>query len=111
MLLLSRDLISLFSSEVSFGHLRENTFLVLLISYPSWYNWPNFFREAREYGRYFVNVNITQEPGEVSMLWFLWYVAACDKSKRIQEVENGGQVSMEKLMTLVSVSMEQVSLK
>ncbi len=52
-----------------------------------------FCREGREYGRYFVNVMITQEPSEVSMLWFLWYAAACGKSKRGQEVDNGGQVT------------------
>nr|AIT11918.1 monoamine oxidase [Platynereis dumerilii] len=46
---------------------------------------------AKEFGVAFVNTNVTMEPSEVSMLWFLWYVKSCGTSRRIWEVDNGGQ--------------------
>ena len=49
-------------------------------------------RDAKEFGRAFVNANVSMEPPEVSVLWFFWYVKSCGGSKRIWEVENGGQV-------------------
>ena len=49
------------------------------------------FRAAKEFGRAFVNANVSMEPGEVSVLWFFWYVRSCGGTKRIWEVENGGQ--------------------
>lgn len=46
---------------------------------------------SREFGAAFVTTNVTMEPSEVSMLWFLWYVKSCGSSRRIWEVDNGGQ--------------------
>ncbi|ELT97776.1 hypothetical protein CAPTEDRAFT_132857 [Capitella teleta] len=48
-------------------------------------------KAAKEFVRAFVNANVTMEPSEVSLLWFLWYIRSCDSSRRIWEVENGGQ--------------------
>ena len=49
---------------------------------------------VREFADIFVQVNVTSEPHEVSMLWFLWYVAQCGGTKPIFSVTDGGQVSL-----------------
>lgn len=49
-------------------------------------------RAAKELATFFVNVNVTSEPHEVSALWFLWYVRQCGGTSRIFSITNGGQV-------------------
>lgn len=49
-------------------------------------------RAAKEFATFFVNVNVTSEPHEVSALWFLWYVRQCGGTARIFSITNGGQV-------------------
>jgi len=39
----------------------------------------------------FININITSEAYEASMLSFLWYIKQCGGSKRIFSTTNGGQ--------------------
>ncbi|GAB6033647.1 hypothetical protein CHUAL_013710 [Chamberlinius hualienensis] len=39
----------------------------------------------------FVNLNVTSEAYEASLLWFLWYVRQCGGHKRIFSTGNGGQ--------------------
>ncbi|OWF56714.1 amine oxidase [flavin-containing]-like [Mizuhopecten yessoensis] len=39
----------------------------------------------------FVNLNVTSEPYECSLLWFLWYVRQCGGTHRIFSTSNGGQ--------------------
>ncbi|XP_041355941.1 amine oxidase [flavin-containing]-like isoform X2 [Gigantopelta aegis] len=39
----------------------------------------------------FIEVNVTSEPYEASLLWFLWYIAACGGINRIFGITNGGQ--------------------
>ncbi|ESO92745.1 hypothetical protein LOTGIDRAFT_190244 [Lottia gigantea] len=39
----------------------------------------------------FVQLNVTAEPYESSLLWFLWYVAQCGGTDRIFSTTNGGQ--------------------
>ncbi|CAH1780555.1 unnamed protein product [Owenia fusiformis] len=56
-----------------------------------WFNSVCWTRTAKEFCQSFVLTNVSMEPGEVSMLWFLWYVRSCQGTKRIWEVENGGQ--------------------
>uniref|UniRef100_UPI0023DCFDA7 amine oxidase [flavin-containing] A n=1 Tax=Callithrix jacchus TaxID=9483 RepID=UPI0023DCFDA7 len=46
---------------------------------------------ARRFASLFVNINVTSEPHEVSVLWFLWYVKQCGGTTRIFSVTNGGQ--------------------
>ena len=41
----------------------------------------------------FVNVNVTSEMHEASLLWLLWYVRQCGGSDRIMATSNGGQVT------------------
>uniref|UniRef100_A0A8D0EEU0 Amine oxidase n=2 Tax=Salvator merianae TaxID=96440 RepID=A0A8D0EEU0_SALMN len=48
-------------------------------------------KTVRDFATFFVNVNVTSEPHEVSALWFLWYVKLCGGTTRIFSVENGGQ--------------------
>ncbi|XP_075030028.1 amine oxidase [flavin-containing] A-like [Calonectris borealis] len=48
-------------------------------------------KAAKEFATFFVNVNVTSEPHEVSALWFLWYVRQCGGTARIFSVTNGGQ--------------------
>ncbi|XP_048885557.1 amine oxidase [flavin-containing] B-like [Brienomyrus brachyistius] len=48
-------------------------------------------RTAKDFARLFVNVNVTSEPHEVSVLWFLWYVKQCGGTRRIFSTSNGGQ--------------------
>ncbi|XP_069103415.1 amine oxidase [flavin-containing]-like isoform X2 [Argopecten irradians] len=39
----------------------------------------------------YVRLNVTCEPYECSLLWFLWYTSMCGGSNRIQSTENGAQ--------------------
>ncbi|KAL8608805.1 hypothetical protein ACOMHN_059487 [Nucella lapillus] len=48
-------------------------------------------RMAMELAVTFVNVNVTAEPYEVSLLWFLWYLASAGGPLRINATTNGGQ--------------------
>lgn len=48
-------------------------------------------RMAMEYAVTFVNVNVTSEPYEISLLWFLWYLASAGGPLRINATTNGGQ--------------------
>ncbi|XP_022288515.2 amine oxidase [flavin-containing] B-like [Crassostrea virginica] len=48
-------------------------------------------KAIRRFGKSFVNVNVTSEPYEVSLLWFLWYIKCCGGQKRIFATTNGGQ--------------------
>ena len=41
----------------------------------------------------FVKVNVTSEPYEVSLLWFIWYLASAGGPLRINATSNGGQVN------------------
>ena len=50
------------------------------------------FRAAMKNAVSFVNVNVTSEPYEVSLLWFLWYLASAGGPLRINATSNGGQV-------------------
>jgi len=47
--------------------------------------------DAKEFLRAFCNAAITMEPSEVSLLWFFWYCRECDGTRRLWEVEDGGQ--------------------
>ena len=51
------------------------------------------FSAAKEFFNSFTQANVTMEMHEVSLLWYMWYVKTCGGSKRIWEVENGGQVN------------------
>uniref|UniRef100_A0A8B9MGU5 monoamine oxidase n=1 Tax=Accipiter nisus TaxID=211598 RepID=A0A8B9MGU5_9AVES len=46
-------------------------------------------KAAKEFATFFVNVNVTSEPHEVSALWFLWYVRQCGGTARIFSITNG----------------------
>ncbi|XP_030058393.1 amine oxidase [flavin-containing] A-like [Microcaecilia unicolor] len=46
---------------------------------------------ARRFATLFVNVNVTSEPHQVSMLWFLWYAKLCGGIVRMFSITNGGQ--------------------
>nr|KAG5696501.1 hypothetical protein BaRGS_016540 [Batillaria attramentaria] len=48
-------------------------------------------RNANDEVKAFVNVNVTSEPYEVSLLWFLWYLASAGGPLRINATTNGGQ--------------------
>lgn len=48
-------------------------------------------RSAMETATHVVNVNLTSEPYEVSLLWFLWYLASAGGPLRIHSTSNGGQ--------------------
>ena len=39
-----------------------------------------------------LEVCVTAEPAEVSLLWWLWYVRACQGCQKIISTTNGGQV-------------------
>ena len=52
------------------------------------------YRHTKAMGCSFINANVAMEPGEVSLLWFLWYVKSCGGSKKIWEVDNGAQASI-----------------
>ncbi|XP_076436051.1 amine oxidase [flavin-containing]-like [Babylonia areolata] len=50
-----------------------------------------YTRAAMDNAKTFVNVNVTSEPYEVSLLWFLWYLASAGGPLRINATTNGGQ--------------------
>ena len=50
-------------------------------------------RAAKAFATCFVEVNVTSEPYEVSLLWLLWYVKIAGGSMRIYSTSNGGQVT------------------
>ncbi len=52
----------------------------------------NTFRVVRQFAELMVNLVVTAETSEVSMLWYLWYVAQCYGGKSIISTTNGGQV-------------------
>ncbi len=68
-------------------------------------------RAAKEFGRAFVNANVSMEPQEVSVLWFIWYVKSSGGSKRIWEVENGGQVRKKPIILSGFVFVENIHRK
>lgn len=56
---------------------------------------PLFFallRECMTIARQYVNVNVSAEPYEVSLLWVLFYIKLCGGTQRIHATENGAQV-------------------
>lgn len=63
----------------------DNTTVRQFIDKVTWTN------GAREFFNSFVNINVTSEAYEASLLWFLWYVKQCGGVKRIFSVSNGGQ--------------------
>ncbi|KAM4699696.1 amine oxidase [flavin-containing] A-like [Discoglossus pictus] len=48
-------------------------------------------KTARRFAQLFVNVNVTSETQQVSLLWFLWYTKLCGGTSRMFSVTNGGQ--------------------
>lgn len=50
-----------------------------------------WMKETKEFIRSFVQVNVTSEPYEMSLLWFLWYVKGGGGPNRIYSTTNGGQ--------------------
>ncbi|XP_048745528.2 amine oxidase [flavin-containing]-like [Ostrea edulis] len=48
-------------------------------------------KNIHRFGKSFINVNVTSEPYEVSVLWFMWYIKCCGGQKRIFSTTNGGQ--------------------
>ncbi|KAG8450493.1 hypothetical protein GDO86_002958 [Hymenochirus boettgeri] len=48
-------------------------------------------KAAKRFAQLFVNVNVTSEPQQVSLLWFLWYTKLCGGTSRMFSVTNGGQ--------------------
>ncbi|XP_060065516.1 amine oxidase [flavin-containing]-like [Ylistrum balloti] len=48
-------------------------------------------KSVKTFARKFVNVNVTSEPHECSLLWLLWYVKQCGGLDRIFSTTNGGQ--------------------
>ncbi|OWF56713.1 amine oxidase [flavin-containing]-like isoform X1 [Mizuhopecten yessoensis] len=48
-------------------------------------------KDVMTFATKFVNVNVTSEPYECSLLWFLWYVKQCGGLDRIFSTTNGGQ--------------------
>ncbi|KAK3104051.1 hypothetical protein FSP39_024027, partial [Pinctada imbricata] len=55
------------------------------------YNKHVWTRDTMKQGEQFVQVNVTSESYEASLLWFLWYVRLCGGSDRINATDNGGQ--------------------
>ena len=49
-------------------------------------------RPVRDLAEVFLQVIVTAEPAEVSLLWWLWYVRACQGCQKIISTTNGGQV-------------------
>ncbi|XP_064615850.1 LOW QUALITY PROTEIN: amine oxidase [flavin-containing]-like [Liolophura sinensis] len=49
------------------------------------------FVSTRDFAKMFLNVNVTSEPTEVSLLWFLTYIRRCGGPVRIFSTTNGGQ--------------------
>ncbi|PRD34017.1 UNVERIFIED_CONTAM: mao [Trichonephila clavipes] len=62
------------------------------------YNFSVFFlmikKGGLEFFKNFVNINITTESYEASLLSFLWYIKQCGGTKRIFSTTNGGQVNL-----------------
>ncbi|XP_076305359.1 amine oxidase [flavin-containing]-like [Tachypleus tridentatus] len=48
-------------------------------------------KTVKDFSMLFINVNVTSEAYEASLLWFLWYVKQCGGTKRIFSTTNGGQ--------------------
>lgn len=48
-------------------------------------------KEGREFAEFFIQINVTSEPYESSLLWFLWYIKQCGGVKRIVSIKGGGQ--------------------
>ncbi|XP_003740121.1 amine oxidase [flavin-containing] [Galendromus occidentalis] len=68
-------------------------------------------KAAREFAEFFVQINVTSEAYESSLLWFLWYVKQCGGVKRIVSVKGGGQEmkmkgGMQQLSEKMSKSLE-----
>ena len=49
--------------------------------------------KARRFAKFFINLNVTCEPYEGSLLWFAWYVRQCGGIRRIISTTGGGQES------------------
>lgn len=47
--------------------------------------------ETREFAAFLLQIIVTAEPYESSLLWFLWYIKQCGGVKRILAVKSGGQ--------------------
>ncbi|OQR74326.1 amine oxidase-like [Tropilaelaps mercedesae] len=48
-------------------------------------------KAGREFAEFFIQINVTSEPYEASLLWFLWYIKQCGGVKRIVSIKGGGQ--------------------
>ena len=48
---------------------------------------------GKKFLKKFININVTCEPYEASLLWFAWYVRQCGSVKRIVSTTGGGQES------------------
>lgn len=46
---------------------------------------------GRKFLKCFINLNVTCEPYEASLLWFAWYVRQCGGVKRLMSTTGGGQ--------------------
>ncbi|XP_029639731.2 amine oxidase [flavin-containing] [Octopus sinensis] len=55
------------------------------------YNKTIWTKTCREFAELFLEVNVTCEPYECSLLWFLNYVQKCGGTNRIFSTTNGGQ--------------------
>lgn len=50
--------------------------------------WTN---EGKEFGTAFCNSNVTADPSQVSLLWYLWYIKCSGGTHRIWNVNGGAQ--------------------
>jgi len=48
-------------------------------------------QEARDFGAVFSKVNVTAEPGHISLLWYLWYLKSAEGCLSIWNTEGGAQ--------------------
>ena len=55
------------------------------------------FRTARRLADICLQVVVTSEPSEISLLWYLWYIRCCHGSIKIMSTTNGGQVRVSKV--------------
>ena len=55
------------------------------------------YSAAKDFATCFIEVNVTTEPYEASLLWLLWYVKCAGGSMRIYSTSNGGQVKYDLL--------------
>lgn len=46
---------------------------------------------AKRFAKCFINLNVTCEPYEASVLWFCWYIRQCGSVKRIVSTTGGGK--------------------